>query len=125
MKTIFEEMGGTYTQVGDYLLPNLILPDEEKNIILCRLGLAHKAWLKNNKPGLYRQLMISASLFRHCKEIEDRAGGMIKTLMKQMAMSQGITEELKATDQMAWVGAMNNIRHCATEIVLQEVIYSV
>jgi hypothetical protein len=123
MKTIFEEMGGTYTQVGDYLLPNLTLQAEEKNIVLGRFGMAHKAWLKSNKPGLHRKLMISASLSQHCKEVEDRAGNMLETLIKQMANSEGITEELKVTDQMAWVGAMNNIRICATEIVFREVIY--
>ena len=125
MKTIFEEMGGSYTQVGDYLLPNLALPDEEKNIVLGRFGMAHKAWLKSNKTGLHRQLMISASLARHCKGAEDRAGDMLETLIKQMANSEGITEELKAFDQMAWVGAMNNIKHSATEIVFREVIYNV
>ena len=125
MKTFFEEMGGTYTQVGDYLLPNLTLPDEEKNIVLGRFGMAHKAWLKNNKPVLYRQLMISDSLCRHCKAAQDRAGDMLETLMKQTAKSEGITEKLKSTDQMAWVGAMNNIRHRATEIVFREVIYNV
>ncbi len=125
MKSEFEEMGGTYTQVGDYLLPNLTLPDEEENIILSRFGLAHKAWLKNNNSVLYTQLLFNASLFPHCKEIEDRAGNILETLMKQMAKSENITETLKATDQMAWVGAMNNIRHRATEIVFREVIYSV
>ncbi len=125
MKTIFEEMSGTYTQVGDYLLPNLTLPDEEKNIVLGRFGMAHKAWLENNKPGLYRQLMISASLFQHCKAVENRARDMLENLMEQMAKSEDITEELKAFDQLAWVGAMNNIRHCATEIVFWEVIYNV
>ena len=125
MKTIFEEMGGTYTQVGDYLLPNLTLPVNERNVVLGRFGMAHKDWLKNNKPDLHRQLMISASLFRHCKEVEDRAGDMLENLTKQMAKSEGITEELKATDQMVWVGAMNNIRHHATEIVFREVIHNV
>ena len=125
MKTFFEEMGGTYTQVGDYLLPNLTLPAEEKNIVLGRFGMAHKKYLKENKKILYSELMISGKLFSHCKEVEDRAGDMLETLIKQMANSEGITEELKVTDQMAWVGAMNNIRICATEIVFQEVIYDI
>ena len=124
MKSEFEQMGGTYSQVGDYLLPDLSLPDEEKNIVLGRFGMTHKTWLKSNKPVLYRQMIISASLFRHCKEIEDRAGNMLEIFMKQMAKAEGVTEELKAADQMAWVGAMNNIRHRATEIVFREVIYN-
>ena len=67
MKTIFEEMGGTFSQVGDYLLPNLMLPAEEKDAILGRFGIAHKAWLKSSKPCFFSQLIISATLFRHCK----------------------------------------------------------
>ena len=125
MKTFFEEMGGTYTQVGDYLLPNLTLPDEEKNIILGRFGMAHKKYLKENKKILYSELMISGKLFSHCKEVEDRAGDMLYDLIHQMAKSEGITEELKETDQMVWVGAMNNIKHRATEIVFREAVYNV
>ena len=126
MKTIFEELGGTYSQVGDYFLPDFSLPDEEeKDIILGRFGMAHKAWLKNNKHGIYTQLLFKASIFQHCKTVENRAGDMLETLMKQIANSEGITETLKATDQMAWVGATNNIWHRATEIVFREVIHNV
>jgi hypothetical protein len=125
MKTFFEEMGGTYTQVGDYLLPNIILPDEEKNIIFGRFGMAHKKYLRENRRNLYSELMISGKLFSHCKEVEDRAGEMLYDLIHQMVKVEGITEELKANNQMAWVGAMNNIRHRATEIVFREVIYNV
>ena len=81
MKTFFEEMGCTYTQVGDYLLPNLTLPDEEKNIILGRFGMAHKKYLKENKRILYSGLMISGKLFSHCKEVEDRARDMLYDLI--------------------------------------------
>lgn len=119
------ENGIDYVLVGDYYLPNLALPAEEENIVLGRFGMAHKKWLKTNKPVLYNQLMISASLFRHCKEAEDRAGEMLESLVKQMAKAEGINEELKSNEQMVWVGAMNNIRHRATEIVFRDVIYSI
>lgn len=122
MKTVFEEMGGEYIQQGDYMIPNFTLPQAEMNITLSRFGTAHKKWLKNKKTVLYNQLLLNATLFRHCKEVENRAVDMLETLMKQIAKAEGITEELKANDQMAWVGAMNNIRHNATEIVFWKVI---
>ena len=85
MKTFFEEMGGTYTQVGDYLLPNLTLPDEEENIVLGRFGMAHKKYLKESKRILYSELMIFGKLFSHCKEVEDRVVDMLYILMHDMA----------------------------------------
>lgn len=123
MKTVFEEMGGEYIQQGDYLIPNLALPAEEENIVLGRFGMAHKKWLKTSKPVLYNQILLNATLFRHCKEVETRVAEMLETLMKQMAKSEGITEELKSTDQLAWVGAMNNIKNRAEEIIYNEIIY--
>ncbi len=74
---------------------------------------------------IYRQLVASASLLLHCQDVQDRAGDMLETLMKQIANSEGITEKLKINDQMAWVGAINNVKNQAEEIVLQEVIYNV
>jgi len=106
-------------------LPNLTLPAEEKNIVLGRFDTEHRNWLKENKPGLYSQLMLVESLFEHCKEVENRANEMLYDFDQQMAKSEGITEQLKANDQMAWVGAMNNIRHRVSEIVFEEVIYCV
>jgi hypothetical protein len=125
MKTKFEQMGGTYTRVGDYLLPNLTLQAEEENIVLGRFGMAHKKYLKENKKILYSEFMISGKLFSHCKEVEDRVGNMLYGLMCDMAKAEGVTEELKEVDQMAWVGAMNNIKHRAMEIIFAEVIYNV
>lgn len=124
MLSEFERMGGTYRQAGDYLLPNVTLPEEE-NVTLGRLGMAHKRYLKESKPIVYSQLMIDCSLFRHCKEVEDRARDMLNSLTRQMAQTEGVTEQLKAADQMAWVGRMNNIRQRASEIVFQDVIYCV
>lgn len=125
MKSLFEQMGGTYSQVGDYLLPNLVLPPEEENIFLGRFGRAYKDWLEKNKRVLFNQLFISGKLFQHCKEVEDRAFDMLDVLMKQMVKVEGVTEQLKADDQMAWVGAMNNIKNRAEKIVFEDVIYNV
>lgn len=125
MLSEFEKMGGTYRQAGDYLLPNLTLPEEEQNITLGRWGMEHKRYLKENRRFLYSKLNINGCLFRHCKEVEDRAKVVLDGLMSRIALAEGVTEQLKADDQMAWVGAMNNIKQRATEVVLQEVIYCV
>lgn len=85
MLSEFKKMGGTYRRVGDYLLPNLTVPEE--NIMLGRFGMAHKLYLKENKSILYSQLMLDGSLFRHCKEVEDRARDMLDRLTRQMAQA--------------------------------------
>jgi hypothetical protein len=113
----------TYLQVGDYLLPDLKLSEEETKITLGRWGIAHKEFLKAHKKGLYSHLLLSCKLYQHCKEIEDSAKEQIYQITKQMALAENITEELKATDQMAWVGEMNSIRNRAEEIILRNLIY--
>ena len=113
----------TYTKVGDYFLPDLALPEEEMKIILGRWGMAHKEFLKEHKKSMYSYLLLSGKLYQHCKEIEDTANEQIYLITKQMAQAENVTEELKATDQMAWVGAMNSIKHRAEEIVKSELIY--
>ena len=123
MKSLFEQMGGTYTKVNGYLIPDLVLPEEETVITLGRWGMTHKRWLKKNNKIFYTQLLTSGKLMQHCKEIEEVAKERIALIIKQMAKAEGITEQLKAVDQMAWVGAMNNIKACAEEIVLSEIIY--
>ena len=125
MLSEFERMGGTYRQAGDYLLPNLTVSEAEQNITLGSWGMAYKRYLKENKRILYSQLMISGYLFRHCKEVEDTAWDMLDRLTRQMAQTEGVTEQLKAADQMAWVASMNSIRQRASEIVFQDVIYCV
>ena len=124
-KTIFEQMGGTYTQVGDYYLPNLKLPEEEKQANIGVWGMRHKKFLKENHRVLYANLMTSGKLVTYLDDIERQATTMFLRLVKELAEKENVTEELKATDQMLWVQKMNNIRNRATEIVNAELIYTV
>ena len=103
----------TYRQAGDYQLPNLIIPESERAITLGRYGMLHKKYLKENKKLLYSELMLSGTLMSHCKKIEETAKERLGLLMKQMAKSQEVTQELKSNNQMKWVGMMNNIRNGA------------
>ena len=124
-KTIFEEMGGTYSQVGDYLLPNLSLPTEEKQANIGVWGMRHKRFLKENHRVLYANLMTSGKLVAYLDDIEQQATAMFLRLVKELAEKENVTEELKAADQMLWVKKMNNIRNRATEIVNAELIFTV
>ena len=124
-KTIFEEMGGTYTQVGDYYLPDLKLPEEEKQANIGVWGMRHKRFLKENHRVIYANLMTSGKLVAYLNDIEQQATAMFLRLVKELAENENVTEELKETDQMLWVQKMNNIRNRATEIVNSELIYTV
>jgi len=121
-KTIFEEMGGTYTQVGDYLLPNLKLPEEDQQRIGV-WGQRHRRYLKEHRRASYATLLTSGKLNSYLADIDRQAEEMFSRLVKQMAEAEGATEVLKAADPMAWVGRMNNIRSRAMEIVNGELIY--
>jgi hypothetical protein len=122
-KTIFEEMGGTYTQVGDYLLPNLTLPPEEKHKPIGVWGQRHLRYLKQHRRTVYSELLTSGKLNSYLADIDQRAEEMFLRLVEQMAEKQGLNEKLKATDQMAWVGKMNNIQ-AAREVVNTELIFA-
>ena len=124
-KTIFEEMGGTYSQVGDYLLPNLSLPTEEKQANIGVWGMRHKRFLKENHRVLYANLMTSGKLVAYLDDIEQQATSMYLRLVKELAEKENVTEELKVENQMLWVQKMNNIRNRATEIVNAELIFTV
>ena len=124
-KTIFEEMGGTYTRVGDYYLPDLKLPEEEKQANIGVWGMRHKRFLKENHRVLYTNLMASGKLVAYLDDIERQATEMFLRLVKELAEKENVNEELKATDQMLWVQKMNNIRNRATEIINAELIYTV
>ena len=124
-KTIFEQMGGTYTRVGDYYLPNLKLPEEEKQANIGAWGMRHKRFLKENHRVLYANLITSGKLVTYLDDIERQATTMFLRLVKELAEKENVTEELKATDQMLWVQKMNNIRNRATEIVNADIIYAV
>ena len=123
-KTIFDEMGGTYTRVGDYLLPDLKLPEEEKQANIGVWGMRRKRYLKENHRVLYANLMTSGKLVEYLDDIEQQATTMFLRLVKDLAEKENITEELKATDQMLWVQKMNNVRNRATKIVNAELIYA-
>ncbi len=124
MKSIFEEMGGTYTLGADGLYyPNLVLPEMEE-AHYGKYGMLRKQYLKNYHRASYFTLLTSCKLINHLNEIDDEANEMFELLVKQMNERQGITEELKAQAQMAWIKAMNNIRNSADEIVLRELIYA-
>ena len=123
-KTIFEEMGGIYIRHGDYLIPCLTLPEEEKQRFIGVWGQRHKRYLKEHKRAAYITLLTSGRLNSYLADIEEQAQERFERIVEQMAESEGITEQLKATDQVAWVGEMNNIWSRAREVVNAELIYN-
>ena len=122
--TLFEQLGGTYTQQGDYLLPNLALPAEKETGNIGVWALRHKRYLKHHHKVLYYNLLTSGKLDSHLADVEEQAQDLFSRLVKEYAEKEGITEQLKSTDQMKWVGKMNAIRNAATEIINQELIYT-
>ena len=121
-QNLFEQMGGKYEQQGDYLLPCLALPAEEKQPIGI-WGQRHGRYLKEHHRILYYSLLTDSKLNRYLANIDRQAEEMFSRLIKQMAEREGVTETIKAQDQMAWVGRMNNIRNRAMEIVNNSLIY--
>ena len=121
-KSIFEQYGGTYTQVGDYLLPDLIIDETERQPV-GKYGRMRKRYLKEHRPILFSNLLLSGKLDQHLAEIDHACVEGIDLLTRQMADQEGVTEALKATDQMEWVRRMNNIQNRAEEIVLNELVY--
>jgi hypothetical protein len=121
-KSIFEQCGGTYTQVGDYLLPDLIIDETEQQPI-GKYGRMRKRYLKEHRPILFSNLLLSGKLDQHLAEIDHACVEGIDLLTRQMADREAVTEALKATDQMEWVRRMNNIQTRAEEIVMNELIY--
>ena len=122
-KSLFEQNGGTYRQVGDYLLPNITLPEEE-TVHIGIWGRRHKLYLKQNHRVLYMNLLTSGKLNSYLADIDKQAEDMLFRLVKQMAKREGVSEALKVENQMEWVGQMNNIRNRATELVNAELIYN-
>lgn len=123
--TIFEQTGGTYTQVGDYMLPDLTLPAEENQANIGVWVLRHKRYLKQNHKVLYYNLLTSGKLNSYLADIESQAQSLFSRLVKDLAVKENITEELKAENQMLWVQKMNNIRNRAMETVNAKFIYKV
>ena len=111
-----------YVRNGDYYIPNLKAPKGTYNI--GRYGKLHSIFIKENRSAFYSMKMLNGTWLAYLEEIDTTAKEMVDRLIKDMAVKQGITEELKAKDQMAWVGAMNNIKHSVEEIVLGDIVYS-
>ena len=123
MKSLFEQLGGTYRWEGDYLIPDITLPDEDETSVGI-WGQRHGRWLKQEHRALYDSLLYSFKLHTHLVEANERAERMLDQLIADMAKREGVTEALKAADQMAWVQRMNSIRARAEEVVYAEVIYA-
>ena len=122
MKSTFEKMGGTYTLGADGIYyPNLVSTDEEPHY--GKYGMIRKTYLIEHRPVMYSLYMLEDRLTAHLNAVDDEAHERMDVLVRQMMEKQGVTEELKARDQMAWVGVVNNIRNAAEEIVLKELIY--
>mgnify|MGYP002762301341 FL=1 len=122
--TIFEQMGGTYTQVGDYMSPDLLPAEEEKEAHIGIWGLRHKRYLKQNHKVFYYNLLTSGKLNSYLTDIEQQAQDLFLWLVKELAEKENVTEELKSTDMMLWVQKMNNIRNRATEIVNAKLFFT-
>ena len=121
-KTIFEEMGGTYVRQGEYILPCLPLPAEKENKPIGVWGQRHLHYLKQHRKVLYTNLLTSGKLNSYLADIDKQAEDMFLRLIEQIANREGVTEQLKAENQMEWVCRMNNIRSRAMEIVNEEII---
>ena len=121
--TLFEQLGGTYTQIGDYALPDLSLPAETQTGNIGVWALRHKRYLKQHHKVLYYNLLTSGKLDSHLSDIEEQAQQLFSRLVRGLAEKEGVTEQLKAVDNMVWVRRMNNIRNRAAEMVNNEVIY--
>lgn len=113
-----------YRQVGDYNIPNLILPPEEANIRLGKWGMLHKDYLLKYKKVLFTTLLTEGELYQHCAEVEKQVRDMFDTIVEQMKESEGVTEQLKEDNQLEWVYCMENIEARAREVVYDVLIYS-
>lgn len=122
MNTIFEQMGGRYVQHGDYLIPDLTLSEEEHRPI-GKYGRMRLNYLKEHRPVIYNQLILSGKLYAHLGEIEQTCQDRMERIIPQMKEAEGVTEALKAANQMEWVRRMNSIHNRAEETILSELVY--
>ena len=122
MKSLFEEMGGTYRQEGDYLIPNLALPNDG-NYEIGKYGRMRRCYLKEHRKILYTNYVMEGTLFKHLSEIDQACNERMDNIVSAMAKREGVTEELKSSDPMRWVQLMTNIKASAEEIILKEVVY--
>ena len=112
----------SYRQVGDYNIPNLTLPPEEATIKLGKWGMMHKDYLLKNKKVLFTTLLTQGKLYQHCAEVESQARNMFDTLIEQMKMAEGVTEQLKEENQLEWVCLMQNIEAMTREIIIRYIV---
>ena len=119
--TIYEQSGGSYTQVGDYLLPDLLPGNEGQTVGIW--GRRHARWLRQTRRITYTNLLTSGKLPSYLAEIDREAQELFSLMIEQYAAAEGISEQLKAADQLTWVGRMNSIRDRAEEVVLSELVY--
>ena len=123
MKSLFEKHGGKYIQCGDYLIPDLGLTEQEQKP-LGKYGRMRREYLENNRSGLYTRMILDGTLMEHLHEIDETCQQRLDQMIPQMAKAEGITEGLKAKNQMLWVGKMNELRASVEEILLNELIYN-
>lgn len=123
MNPLFEQMGGTYRREGDFLIPNLVLPDTG-DYQIGKYGRMRRRYLKEHRKVLYTNLLTSGNLRCHLAEIDQACNERIESIVSAIAEQEGVTEALKAADQMEWVRRMNSIRNRAEEIVLTELVYA-
>ena len=119
-KSVFEALGGSYISVGDYLFPNLIIADGTP---LGKWGLLRKQYLREHRPALYSSMLLTGKLDQHLAEIDQACQEQMDLIVAQLQASEGITESLKASNQMEWVRRANGARYRAEEIVLHKLVY--
>ena len=123
MKSIFEEMGATYRQEGDYLLPNLSLPPDAEDYQIGRYGRLRQQHLKEHRRGLYSSLLLEGTLMKHLTEIDRSCNDRLEIIEKALMEQEGITEALKAANQMEWVRRRNSVHNRAEEVIMTELVY--
>ena len=123
MKSLFEQNGGKYTQSGDYFLPEMGLTELEKKP-LGKYGMMRRKYLEESRQGLYTRMILSGKLMEHLQEIDATCRRRMDQMIREMAVAEGVTEELKAKEQMTWVRKMNSLHASAEEIVLKELVYA-
>ena len=121
MISLYEELGCTYRQVGDYFIPDIELP--ERHYEIGKYSRMRHRYLKEHRKIQYTTMILDGTLYEHLEEIDRFCNERMETMVAAMKKQQGITEELKARDPLAWVGAMNNICNCAEEVILRELVY--
>ena len=124
MRTIFEQTGGSYTQVGDYQIPDLILPEKEESYLIDIWGKRHLRYIQQHQKVRYSHLLTTGRLNAYLHEVDERAETLFFRTVNEIALREGITKDLKAQNQLLWVQRMNNIRSRAEEIVNSEVIFA-